>query len=98
MWLWPWQFEIELVEFVTISEGSIGIVEAKDGVPLKDGRVLARRVDCDSFQNARLFLKNGGERGPQITIIPPERTVSTARYFPWWKKKCSRFPTIRLEW
>lgn len=71
MWLWPWQFEIELVEFVTISEGSIGIVEAKDGVPLKDGRVLARRVDCDSFQNARLFLKNGGERGPQITIIPP---------------------------
>ncbi|MBP6672727.1 MAG: hypothetical protein KA247_06235 [Bacteroidetes bacterium] len=71
MWLWPWQFEIELVEFVTISEGSIGIVEAKDGVPLKDGRVLARRVDCDSFQNARAFLKNGGERGPQITIIPP---------------------------
>lgn len=71
MWLWPWQFEIEVVEFVTISEGSIGIVEAKDGVPLKDGRVLARRVDCDSFQNARLFLKNGGERGPQITIIPP---------------------------
>jgi uncharacterized membrane protein YqiK len=71
MWLWPWQFEIELVEFVTISEGSIGIVEAKDGIPLKDGRVLARRVDCDSFQNARAFLKNGGERGPQITIIPP---------------------------
>ncbi len=71
MWLWPWQFEIELVHFITISEGSIGIVEAKDGSPLKDGRVLARRVDCDSFQNARAFLKNGGERGPQITIIPP---------------------------
>ncbi|MFZ4619967.1 MAG: SPFH domain-containing protein [Bacteroidota bacterium] len=71
MWLWPWQYEIDLVHFVTIGEGSIGIVEAKDGSPLKDGRVLARRVDCDSFQNARAFLKNGGERGPQITIIPP---------------------------
>jgi len=33
--------------------------------------VLARAVDCNSFQNARMFLANGGERGPQISIIPP---------------------------
>ena len=71
MWLWPWQFEIGLEKFRTIREGYIGIVEAKDGIPLKDGHVLAKRVECDSFQNARAFLTNGGERGPQITIIPP---------------------------
>jgi uncharacterized membrane protein YqiK len=70
-WLWPWQFNIALEEFRTIKEGFIGIVEAKDGRPLKDGRVLARRVECDAFQNARGFLTNGGERGPQITVIPP---------------------------
>jgi uncharacterized membrane protein YqiK len=49
----------------------IGIVESKDGSPLSDGRVLARKIECDSFQNARAFLTGGGERGPQIAVIPP---------------------------
>ncbi len=68
---WPWQYEVQLRPFITIDEGSIGIVESRDGKPLSAGRVLARFVECDSFQNARAFLENGGERGPQITIIPP---------------------------
>ena len=68
---WPWQYEVQLRPFITIEEGSIGIVEARDGIPLSAGRVLARFVDCDSFQNARSFLEHGGERGPQLTIIPP---------------------------
>ncbi len=71
MLLWPWQYDIMIEKFKTIREGFIGIVESKDGKPLTDGHVLARRVECDSFQNARAFLANGGERGPQITIIPP---------------------------
>lgn len=68
---YPWQYEIRQEEFVTIPEGMIGIVESKDGFPLSDGRVLARKVNCDSFQNARAFLTGGGERGPQIAVIPP---------------------------
>ncbi|WP_404425027.1 SPFH domain-containing protein [Nibricoccus sp. IMCC34717] len=70
-WFWPWQFSIAIVPFVTIEDGTIGVVESRDGVPLADGRVLARRVECDSYQNARAFLQNGGQRGPQIAIIPP---------------------------
>ena len=70
-WLWPWQFSVNMVSFITIEEGKIGIVEARDGVPLSGGRVLAPQVECDSFQNARSFLQNGGGRGPQITVIPP---------------------------
>jgi uncharacterized membrane protein YqiK len=70
-WLWPWQYVVTRQKFVTIAEGTIGVVEARDGRPLKDGRVLARRVECNSFQSARAFLENGGERGPQITVIPP---------------------------
>jgi uncharacterized membrane protein YqiK len=70
-WLWPWQYEIRMQKFITIAEGQIGIVEAKDGIPLGAGRVLARRVDSDSYQDARKFIQNGGERGPQITVIPP---------------------------
>lgn len=69
--LWPWQYVVTLQKFITINQDTIGVVEARDGHPLKDGHVLARRVDCNSFQDARAFLQNGGERGPQITVIPP---------------------------
>ena len=67
---WPWQYQVDVMPFVTIAEGQIGIVESRDGEPLPSGRVLARRVACDSYQSARSFLEEGGERGPQITVIP----------------------------
>jgi uncharacterized membrane protein YqiK len=70
-WRWPWQYGIQIQEFVTIEQGKIGVVEARGGKPLGNGRVLAKKVESDSFQNVRLFLQNGGERGPQIAIIPP---------------------------
>ena len=68
---WPWQYEISIEKFTTIPDNKIGIVESRDGKSLAAGRVLARKVDCDSFQDARKFLTQGGERGPQITVIPP---------------------------
>lgn len=68
---WPWQYSVELRPFITIPDGSIGVVEARDGTPLSAGRVLARAVPCDMFQNARAFLENSGERGPQIAVMPP---------------------------
>ncbi|HWB32136.1 MAG TPA: SPFH domain-containing protein [Acidobacteriaceae bacterium] len=69
--LWIWQYTIYRAPFTTIDKGHVGIVEARDGHPLSNGRVLARAVDCNSFQDARGFLMNGGQRGPQISIIPP---------------------------
>jgi uncharacterized membrane protein YqiK len=69
--LWPWQFAVERVKFLTIPQGKVGCVEACDGKPLPGGRIVARKVDCDSFQDARAFLTNGGERGPQMSLIPP---------------------------
>jgi uncharacterized membrane protein YqiK len=68
---WPWQYTVTRQPFITVKEGFIGIVEARDGKPLSHGHVLARQVACDSFQDARAFLSGGGERGPQIAIIPP---------------------------
>lgn len=70
-WLWPWQYSTTLQKFVVLPEGTIGIVEARDGAPIAVGRVLGKRVACDSYQNARAFLMNGGERGPQLAVIPP---------------------------
>jgi uncharacterized membrane protein YqiK len=69
--LWAWQYAVYMVPFTTIDNIHIGIVEARDGHPLSGGRVLAKTVECNSFQNARGFLTGGGERGPQISIIPP---------------------------
>jgi uncharacterized membrane protein YqiK len=70
-WLWPWQYIVARQKFVTVEEGRVGVVEARDGHPLSGGRVLARMVESGAFQNARAFLTNGGERGPQIAVIPP---------------------------
>lgn len=68
---WPWQYEIKQEKFTVVKENFVGVVEARDGKPLSAGRVLGRKVECDAFQSARSFLQNGGDRGPQITIIPP---------------------------
>lgn len=70
-WLWPWQYEIARQKFITVHEGRIGVVEARDGKAPTNGRVLGKKVDCDSFQSARKFLAGDGERGPQIAVIPP---------------------------
>src|SRR5262245_40720668 len=69
--LWPWQYVVTLQKFITIGQDAVGIVDARDGHPLKGGRVLARRVECNSYQDARAFLEGGGERGPQMTVSPP---------------------------
>jgi uncharacterized membrane protein YqiK len=69
--LWPWQYAVKMQKFVTIPVGKIGLVESCDGQPLPSGRIVAKRVQCNSFQNARAFLEGGGERGPQIDVVPP---------------------------
>ena len=69
--LWPWQYKVELVKFLEVPPGKVGGVEARDGKPLASGKIIAQEVPCDSFQDARAFLVNGGERGPQMALIPP---------------------------
>jgi uncharacterized membrane protein YqiK len=69
--LWPIQYRVDLVKFLTVPPGKVGCVEACDGKPLATGRIIARRVACDSFQDARAFLTNGGERGPQMALVGP---------------------------
>jgi uncharacterized membrane protein YqiK len=68
-WKWIWQYEITLQPLTVIPSGQIGLVVAKDGVELPSGRILARRVDCDSFQDAVGFLTHGGQKGRQAAYI-----------------------------
>jgi uncharacterized membrane protein YqiK len=68
---WAWQYDVTFQSFTIIPTGKIGLVLAKDGTELQQGAILARRVDCDSFQNAEAFLRNGGQKGRQTAIITP---------------------------
>ncbi len=70
-WKWIWQYDVKLQPFVVIPDGAIGLVMAKDGKELAQGAVLARRVECDMFQNAETFLRNGGQKGRQAAYLTP---------------------------
>jgi uncharacterized membrane protein YqiK len=69
--LWPWQYDISIVPQKVIPTGQVGVVESCDGRVLPDGRIIARQVECDNFQDARAFLEGGGERGPQMALLSP---------------------------
>jgi len=71
MGLWPWQYAVDLVKFQTIPQGKIGVVQAIDGKSLEKGRIIAADCECNMYQDARAFIKNGGQRGPQMRVIPP---------------------------
>ncbi|MCS3870540.1 putative membrane protein YqiK [Chryseobacterium ginsenosidimutans] len=68
---WIWQYSIDFQPFIVIPTGKIGLLLAKDGMELETGRILGRKVDCDSFQDAEAFLRNGGRKGRQTAIIAP---------------------------
>jgi len=68
---WFWQYDITFQPFTVIPTGKIGLLLAKDGAELETGHILARKVPCDSFQDAYAFLKNGGRKGRQTGIIAP---------------------------
>jgi uncharacterized membrane protein YqiK len=66
---WFWQFKVEKKPLTEIPPGQIGLVVAIDGDPIPNNRLLANGVDSNSFQNATAFLKNGGQKGKQLSII-----------------------------
>lgn len=67
--MWPWQYGVDMVPFTVIPEGKIGLVLSRDGAEIPTGRILARKVDSDNFQDATKFLENGGQRGRQTAYI-----------------------------
>jgi uncharacterized membrane protein YqiK len=68
-WKWVWQYEITMESFTIIPEGKIGLILAKDGAEIPTGNILGRKVDCDNFQDAQMFLDNSGQKGRQTHYI-----------------------------
>src|SRR5712692_8812157 len=74
---WRWQYRIHKVALVTVPQGKIGYVYARDGQPLQPSQTLGRVVGCTNFQDARAFLGETdssdeatlGQRGRQRAIL-----------------------------
>ncbi|MDR3509109.1 MAG: flotillin family protein, partial [Caulobacteraceae bacterium] len=65
----PFQFRLHVQPLVTIPQGRIGYVFARDGAPLGSDQALADNpVDVD-FQDTRGFLAAGGQKGPQRKVL-----------------------------
>src|SRR5262245_53839628 len=65
----PFQYRIHSVPLVTIPQGKIGYVFARDGQPLQPAQSLASNVAANNFQDVRAFLQNSGQQGPQRQIL-----------------------------
>jgi uncharacterized membrane protein YqiK len=65
----PIQYVVHTMPLVTISQGKIGYIFARDGKQLDPAQVLASNATVTDFQDVDGFLKNGGQRGPQRRIL-----------------------------
>lgn len=65
----PLMYRVHIMPLVTIPQGKIGYVFARDGEPLAPDQTLGRVVDSGNYQDVRAFIENGGQRGPQRGIL-----------------------------
>src|SRR5512138_434201 len=68
----PNLFKVTKAAAVVIAKGEVGMVTAQDGAPIPMGRLLAQSVpEHSNYENGEAFLKNGGQKGPQIDVLLP---------------------------
>lgn len=65
----PLQYRVHKMALVTIPQGRIGYVFARDGRALAATQTLAANSPATNFQDVRSFLASGGQRGPQRTVL-----------------------------
>lgn len=90
-WRFPIIWKIKKVSVVEVPRGMVGLLESIDGQPIAKGRLLGDEVDSNSFQDATLFLNNGGMKGPQIGVLRPGSYRINQAVF-----KVSTVPAIRV--
>jgi len=63
-------YKIHRYPLITIPQGQIAYLFARDGAPLAPTQTLGRIIpEANNFQNVRGFLQTGGQRGPQRGIL-----------------------------
>ncbi len=66
---WPWQYNVRKESVTVVPQGEIALIVAADGVSIPPQRILGKIIPCDNFQDARKFLKGGGEKGRQLGML-----------------------------
>ena len=67
-------YKVEKLDTVTITPGHYGFITALDGTPLDPGQILADEWPEQDYQkmlDAEYFLRHGGRKGPQLTVLTP---------------------------
>jgi len=65
----PFQYRVHRMPLVTIPQGEIGYLFARDGQSLPPSQSLASNVRAHDFQDAAAFLRAGGQKGPQRMLL-----------------------------
>ncbi len=63
-------YKVHKYPLITIPQGQIAYIFARDGEPLNPVQTLGRVVkEANNFQDVKGFMQNGGQRGPQRGIL-----------------------------
>lgn len=80
---WPWLYNLKAVKNIDIAQGQIGVVTAKDGVPLDEGNIFAPEWESpkDMLDGTKFLMSGKGHKGPQLTVLPPGQYRYNPRLF-----------------
>ncbi len=67
--LFPFQYRVHKTDLVTVPQGEVGYLFARDGRPLEPGQSLAGNAEADDFEDVREFLAKHGQKGPQRKVL-----------------------------
>ncbi|CAB3749731.1 hypothetical protein GQ57_00725 [Burkholderia sp. MSh2] len=65
----PFQYRVHIHPMVSVTQGKIGYVFARDGRDLPAGQTLADNSEVDDFRDVRAFIEKEGEKGPQRKVL-----------------------------
>ncbi|MEN6350042.1 MAG: SPFH domain-containing protein [Syntrophomonas sp.] len=86
-------FKVTLEPITSIPQAFVGVVTATDGQPIDAGRLLARSVSGhNNYQDGTSFLRNGGQKGPQLDVLLPGKYRINQRMF-----QVVQFPAIVVD-
>jgi uncharacterized membrane protein YqiK len=75
------QYKVHSLPLVTIPQGKIGYVFARDGKPLSPTQTLASNQIARNFEDVRSYLSQGGQKGPQrMTLREGTYAINLAQY------------------
>jgi uncharacterized membrane protein YqiK len=65
----PFQYRVHIHPMVSVTQGTIAYVFARDGLDLPAGQTLADNSRIVDFRDVRAFLRDGGQKGPQRMVL-----------------------------